>query len=432
MFAQRLSTPQNVEAEAALISCIYVDPNILYEVDIEPEYFYKPENREIVKVIYRLFAEDKPIESLTIKEELRTSNRLEVAGGEGYVDSFPSGEFSPNNAEAYLDLVRDAYVLRNIIDIGTVCIETGYQKGIRVDLAKEKVYSAFSELLDQHEKSKAEVIADIVSKEWDELNFRIKNPDKVGIPTGFGTYDLLCGGLHPGDLVIVAARPGMGKTAWVLKAMLNMAERGVPSLLWEFEMGKSQVAQRLASIISGISLTKIRNGKLTQPEYESVVKAFRHIESLPIYIETDVLATIYDIMVRTRRLKNKHGIQIVAMDHILLAASTSDNLTQELGFISRQMKKLAMDLQIPSLVISQLNRKVEERNDKRPVLSDLRQSGNLEEDADLVCFLYRDEIYNKEAMPGMSEFIIAKHRNGPLATLPLLFQAESTNFVDLE
>lgn len=429
---QRLNTPQNTEAEKAFLCCAIIDSNILYNLKVRPEYFYKPEYKKIWLAIHRLFIDNKPIDFISIREELRVMNSLEEIGGEEFLNSLATDEYVPNNSQYYFNLIKDAYTLRSIIEIGTQCIETGYNPRIQAKVAKERILSTLVEFQNDDDAGRTYSLTDLVQKEWDDLHFRIENPNKIGIMTGFNGYDLLSGGLHEQDLIIIAARPGFGKTALVLKMLLNMAKNGVASYLWEFEMGRSQIVQRLAALESGVSLNKIVNGKLDQKEYNRVAEGLKRLQGLPIYLETNVSASVYDIMTQTRKMVNQFGIKVMALDHVQLIPITAENQTQEIGLISRQIKKIAMELDITCLLVSQLSRSVEKRDDKRPALSDLRQSGNLEENADQVLFLYREEMYEKkENNIGLTELIISKHRNGPLGSLPLLFKAETTNYSDL-
>lgn len=430
--AQRLVVPKNIEAERAVLACVILDPNILFNIKVKSEYFYKPEYKLVWQAINRLFVDDKPVDLVGIKEELRIANKLDEIGGDEFLNSLPSDEFIPNNVEYYLNLIKDSNVLRNIIDIGATCIDTGYNPIIKANVAKEKILSLFQNFQNDDDVGKTYTLNELIQKEWDDLHFRMENPDKIGLMTGFNGYDLLSAGLHPQDLVIVAARPSVGKTALILKMLLNLAKSGVGSYIWEYEMGRSQLIQRLAAIESGVSLSKISNGSINQAEYNKVTDGLKRLQGLPIFLETDVNANIYDIMTQTRKMVNKHGIKIMALDHIQLVPAGSDDQTQEIGNISRQMKKLAMELDITTLVVSQLNRSLEKRQDRRPTLPDLRQSGSLEENADQVVFLYREDYYEKkEDNLGITELIIAKHRNGPLGVVPLHFEAETANYKEL-
>lgn len=768
----KLAIPQNADAEIALLNCIIVDSNLISDLEIKENYFYKPENRKIFSAIYRLNSEGKSIDLITIKEQLRITNSLNEAGGEVYLFSLPSTSFSPSHADSYLSLLADAHKLRNIIELGTLCFETGYNNAVKADVATERISSAFDKLLSDDDVARTYSLANLVSEEWDNLNERITHPEKIGIPTGFKSYDFFTGGFHDSEQLVIAARTGVGKclgkgtkvllfngklanvediksgdqlmgpdskprnvlstttgkemmywvrqnkgidyrvneshilslkrtcTEWskkkgeilnisvkdilprkkniqhrykgykvsikfpkkpvtldpyfiglwlgdgcsanpkiynvdkevidyiyeyaknlgqevhvsdlnrscqgylitrgkrikhdsrcikialrnlnlisnkhipesyllntksirlqvlaglmdsdgylnqrkdsyeivskfenlardikflcdslgyrtsirpkmaksqsgtlskvwriifsgnidevpvkikrkkakswnskvdwtvtgikieedkiddyygftldgdglflledmtvthntslVLKMMLNMAKNGVGSYIWEFEMSRSRILQRLVSIESGVSALKIKNGKLTQPEYDKVTGAMKAIENLPIYIEEDVTASLYEIMSRTRKMVNRHGIKSVIIDHIQLVPSALEEETAQLGFISREMKRLAMDTGITSVLISQLNRNLEYRTDKRPILPDLRQSGKLEEDADKVLFIYRDELYDKkESNEGLAELILAKHRDGPIGSFPVIWNGECVDFTDM-
>lgn len=435
-----LKTPSNIPVEKAILSCIMLDPNLLYNCDIDVEHFYKPEHKHLFRAILLLLSESASIDLITIREKLRTIGKFNEVGGDGFLATFPDKEFVIAHWDNYLKILKDSKTLRDIIHLGTTCITTGYNASIEADNAMVKVHSTYDKLFSADRSDKTYTLADLVSAEFDALNERITSPDKIGIPTGFKKYDMLSGGLHPTDLIVLAARPSMGKTALLLKMLLNLAESGVGSYLWEFEMGKAQLIQRLTSIKSGVDLIKIMHGKLSEEEYNKVTDALTALSGLPIFIETNMSASIYDVMLQTRRKVNSEEIKVVAIDHVQLMLSDGINETQELGNISRQMKKMAMDLDITSILISQLNRNIEKRVGKarKPALSDLRQSGRLEEDADQVLFLYRDNIqeetkagdyYNADVMV---DLILAKHRNGPQGTLPLIFRGRNTNFLDFD
>ena len=705
----RLKVPENVNSEYALISSILSDPEILYNLKIKPEYFYKPELREVCKSILYLFSENKPIDLLSIKEQLRVNNKLDEVGGETFLDTLDKNEYNPAHAEYYLQLIQDAFSLRNIIDLGNAALETGYTPNIQVDVAKNRISDLANKIFEDQQVNKTYSLSDVVDEEWDNLHYRMENPDKIGIPTGFRELDLLTGGLKGSEVWILAARPGFGKclgagtrvvmldgtlkevekikvgdyllgpdskprkvlnttsgidkiykiiqnkgityrvnsqhilslkrsrnefnqhhgdiinisiqdyllksdkfknnykgykssvdfaekpvpiepyylglwlgdgkstapsiysgdieikdylykyaeklnmriherqqqgcveyringgmhlllkslnvynnkhipqiylsnskefrlqllaglldadgsvcgqgyeitqknkylatqikfladslgfrthisdkiasiksigfkstvyritifgdtesipvkisrkklinsnrrvdstmtgikvefdkidtyygfelsgdglflledftvthnSALALKIALNIAKQGHASLFWSFEMSRQSLAQRLVSIESGVNLTKIINAKLTQTEYNKVTDALKYIKTLPIFIESDVGASIYDIMTKTRRMKQKYNIEAIIVDYIQLMTTDDENQTQTLGVLSRNFKKIAMELDITSIILSQLNRNVEMRNDKHPVLSDLRQSGDLEQD----------------------------------------------------
>lgn len=430
-FNNRLRVPENINAEYALISSILAEPETLYNIRFKPDEFYKPELREIAKAINHLFVENKPIDLLSITEQLRIFNKFDEIGGEPFLATLGQNEFNPSHAEYYAELVRDAFALRNIIDLGNACLETGYTPNIQADVAKNRISDLTNKIFEDQQVNRTYTLSDVVSEEWDSLHYRIEHPDEVGILTGFKEMDLITGGFKGSEVWIIAARPGVGKSALALKLALNMAKKGEPSLFWSFEMSRQSLVQRLVSIESGVNLTKIISAKLTQTEYNSVTEALRQIKDLPIYIEADVTASIYDIMTKTRRMKQKKGIKAVFVDYIQLLSTDEDNQTQALGVLSRSFKKLAMELDITSVVLSQLNRNVEMRNDKHPILSDLRQSGDLEQDADKVLFIYRDEVYNpSEANKGLAELMLSKHRNGPTANIGAIYVAENTNFVD--
>ena len=424
-----LTVPSNVGAERSLLSAILADPNVLYNFRFNPAYFYKPEYREVAKSIQGLSIDNQPITLLSITDRLRTVGKLDEVGGTDFVTTFSTSDFSTSHVEYYNELLKSAYTLRAIIGLGQVCIDTGYHPGIQVEIAKERVLREVDSVFSDECEGTTHSVEDLVTQELTDLNERMKDPSKVGIQTGYDGYDILTGGFRETDLIIVAGRPGMGKTALAVKMLLNVAKRGVPVYLVEKEMGRSQLIQRILSIESGINLVKIRNGQLSQPEYDKVIESMKIITPLPMYIEPEANIDIYDVLTRTRKMVRNKGIKVMALDHVQLLTTDSRNETSELSMISRSLKNLAMDSSISVLILSQLSRAVELRDDKRPILSDLRQSGSLEQDADIVNFLYREELYNPTAAnSGLAELIIAKHRNGPIGALPMMFRAETTDY----
>lgn len=428
----RLKVPENVNSEYALISSILSDPEILYNLKIKPEYFYKPELREVCRCILYLFGENKPIDLLSIKEQLRINNKLDEVGGDTFLDTLDKNEYNPAHAEYYLQLIQDAFSLRNIIDLGNAALETGYTPNIQVDVAKNRISDLANKIFEDQQINKTYSLSDVVDEEWDNLHFRMENPDKIGIPTGFRELDLLTGGMKEAEMIIIAARTSVGKSALALKLAYNMAIQGHASLFWSYEMSRQSLVQRLVSINSGVNLTKIINAKLNQTEYNKVTDSLKYVKTLPIFFQEDVTSTIYDIMTKTRRMKQKYNIKALFVDYIQLMTTEDENQTQELGILSRNFKKLAMELKITSVILSQLNRNVESRNDKHPILSDIRQSGDIEQNGDKIIFIYRDEIYNpSEANKGIAELMLSKNRNGATANIAVGYIGETTNFVDL-
>jgi replicative DNA helicase len=427
-----LTVPSNIGAERSLLSAVLADPNTLYNFELNPAFFYKPEYREIAKVIKDLYVDGQPITMLSITERLRTSNKLDEVGGVEFLATFRSSDFSTEHVEFYNGLLRSAYTLRAIINLGQICIDTGYHPNIKVEVAKERILREVDTVFADEGIASTNSAEDLVEQELTDLNERMKDPTKVGVQSGYEGYDTLTGGFRTTDLIILGGRPGMGKTALAVKMLMNVAKRGIPIYLIEKEMGKSQLIQRMLALESGVNLLKIRNGQLNQSEYDLIVAAMKRIKPLPFYIENEVAIDIYDILTRTRKMVRTKGVQIMALDHVQLLLTDAQNETAELSLISRSLKNLAMDSNISVLMLSQLNRSVEQRNDKRPILSDLRQSGSLEQDADIVNFLYREEVYNPTpSNAGMAELIIAKHRNGPIGTLPMIFRGETTDYLGM-
>jgi replicative DNA helicase len=427
-----LVVPSNLDAERSLLSAVIADPNTLYNFRFEPAFFYKPEYKEVAKAIKDLFVDGQPITILSITERLRVTNKLDEIGGVAFLVELPTSNFSLTHIDYYNNLLKSSYTLRSIINLGQICIDTGYHPNIKIETAKERVIKEFDSVFVDEGTETTHTAEELVNQELVDLNERMHNPNRIGIQTGYDGYDTLTGGFRDSDLIIFAGRPGMGKTAIIIKMLMNVSKNGTPVYLIEKEMGKSQLIQRMLSIESGVNLLKIRNGQLNQSDYDLVVSAMKRIKPLPFYIENEVSIDVYDIITRTRKMVRTKGVKVMALDHVQLLLTDQNNETAELSMISRSLKNLAMDSNMAVVMLSQLNRAVEQRTDKRPILSDLRQSGSLEQDADIVNFLYREEVYNPTTSnAGMAELIIAKHRNGPTGTLPMVFRGETTDYLGM-
>jgi len=430
--------PQNIEAERAVLASILIDDKALDKIVhfISSDDFYHPAHKIIYSSLIKLSEENKPIDIITLSSRLEDANLLEKVGGIEYISTLVG--IIPNSANIlyYANIIKDKALLRNLISATS-------------DIS-EKCYSHFgdvSELLDDAEKNifriaeyklKSEVrhLGSIITETFEVLESLYNRQDKItGTPTGYVDLDKMTNGLQKSDLIIIAGRPGMGKTAFALNIALNAASKYDKTVaIFSLEMSSGQLVQRLLSSEARIESSKLRSGRFNMEEWTKLASVAGQLNELKIFIDDTPAISSMEIRAKCRRIKKEHGLELVIVDYLqLMSGSRADNREQQISEISRSLKALAKELNVPVIALSQLNRSVENRTDKRPVPSDLRESGAIEQDADVIMFLYRDEFYNKETKyPGITEVIIAKHRNGPTGTVPLAFIKEFTRFENAE
>jgi replicative DNA helicase len=442
--------PQAVELEKAIIGAMMIDKRGVDEViDIitEKEIFYLPEHQEIYDAIFSLFKEGKPIDIYTVTEALRSRGTLQEVGGEYYLITLSNIVATAAHIEYHARIVLQMYVKRRLIEISGEITEKAYDETVDVldllDNAEQELFKVSQGSLKRGNDNIANVIADVK----EHLEQLAKQEGLSGISTGFPSLDDYTSGWQNGDLIIIAARPGMGKTAFVLSMARNMAvDHNVPVAIFNLEMTADQLGKRLLSIETEIPADKFRSGKLTEREWQVLNNNIAKISEAKIYINDSSMLSIFDLRAQARRLKSQFDIGILIIDYLQLMTAQSNhksgNREQEISTISRNLKALAKELNIPVIALSQLSRKVEERSDKgghkRPQLSDLRESGAIEQDADIVSFIYRPEYYKiiqwEDDTPtdNQAEFIIAKHRNGKTGNIRMRFDGQFGRFSELQ
>jgi len=441
--------PQAVELEKAILGAMMIDKRGVDEVIdiIEKDAFYLPEHQEIYDAVFSLFQEGKPIDILTVTEELRKRGTLQQIGGEYYLIGLSNVVASAAHAEYHARIVLQMYVKRRLIEISGEIIEKSYDETVDVldllDKAEQELFKVSQGSLKKGNVNISSVVTD-VKKQLEQL---AKLEGLSGIPSGFSSLDDYTSGWQKGELIIIAARPGMGKTAFVLSMARNMAvDHKVPVAIFNLEMTSDQLIKRLLSIETEIPAEKFRSGKLSDMEWNLLNSKIDKISEAPIYINDSSMLSIFDLRAQARKLKSQYDIGILIIDYLqLMTAQTNNkngNREQEISTISRNLKALAKELDIPVIALSQLSRKVELRGEKgghkRPQLSDLRESGAIEQDADIVSFIYRPEYYkilnwedSEESTENQAEFIIAKHRNGKTGEIRLRFDANFGRFSEL-
>jgi replicative DNA helicase len=439
LLAQRLP-PQNLEAEVSVLGGVLLDNealNRVLEVMKEGD-FYRESHRKIFSAILDLYEKSEPVDLITLTEALKKREALEAVGGVEYLNSLVNSVPTAANISYYAKIVKEKAILRKLINRSTDIISQVY--GVSGDV---------DDFLDQAERSIFEISEDRVRPSFYPLKDIIKASFKTierlyekrqlitGVPTGFTKLDELTSGLQPSDLIIVAGRPSMGKTALALDiAAYAAVEGGIPSAIFSLEMAKEQLALRMLCSEAKVDAHRLRGGFLSESDWPKLTRAAGSLSEAPIFIDDTPGLSALEMRAKSRRLKAEHNLGLVVVDYLQLmrGRADSDNREQEISDISRSLKALAKELNVPVMALSQLNRRVEERGDRRPQLSDLRESGAIEQDADVIIFLYRDEVYNKSQdnpNKGKAEIIIGKQRNGPTDKFELTFLDKFTCFENL-
>jgi replicative DNA helicase len=439
--AQPKAPPYSIEAEQSVLGGLMLDNRAWNELSdrLSAEDFYREDHQLIYRAISELVGTGRPCDFVTLSEHLKARNQLDEAGGLAYLGSLANDTPSAANVLAYADIVRERAVLRGLVAAGGDIAELGFRADGRsyaelLDLAEQKVFALRSRA--EHARSSYHTMPDLMQKLEAKIEFLRDNPTGLaGLSTGFVDLDAKTTGLHPGDLVILAGRPSMGKTSFAL----NVAEHVVlyekkPAAVFSMEMPAEQLALRILSSFARIPMGRLRGGELDDRDWDRLVSQGGLIREAPLYIDETGALSPLELRARARRIKARHGLGLIVVDYIQLmqVPGTKENRTNEISEISRSLKALAKELEVPVIALSQLNRGVEQRDNKRPRMADLRESGGIEQDADLVVFIYRDEVYNRESPDaGTAEIIIAKQRNGPLGTVKTAFLGEFTRFDNL-
>lgn len=433
--------PHSAEAEQSVLGACLISREALAlvaEIISEPSAFYRTAHQMIFESVLFLYEKGEPVDLITLTNELRNRSKLEEIGGVDYltglIDSVPTAA----NAEYYAGIVKNKYTLRNLIAAGMNITYFGYNEEDHVDEVVDRAEQEIFALSQKRLTSDFVPISDVISVTFEKLEELYRRKAHVtGVPSGFKDLDYHTAGFQRGNLIIVAARPSMGKTAICLNMAQHIAiKEKLPVAIFSLEMPKEDLAQRFLCSEARVDGQKLKTGHLQESDWPHITRAIESLSQAPIYIDDTGNLSVMEIRSKARRLKSKHGIEFIIIDYLQQMRgnpSFKGDRNQEISDISRQLKALSKELNVPVLALSQLNRGVESRNDKRPMLSDLRESGSIEQDADLVLFIYRDSYYNpKSEMQNRAEVIIAKHRNGPLATINLMFLNQFATFVPEE
>lgn len=430
--------PQSLEAEQAVLGALLVSGDgVSRVVDVlEPEYFYRKAHQIVYASMLDLYDKNEPIDIVTVSQCLKDEGKLELVGGRQYITDLSTSVATTANLEYYAKLVQEKALMRSLIRAGTEIVGTCYEE-TEADVALDKAEHLIFTLAQKRNMQSLTHIKHIVETSFQQIEARYENRDALsGVPSGFYDLDAMTSGFQKNDLVIIAARPSMGKTAFVLNiAQAAAVENNTPVAIFSLEMSKESLVQRMLCADARIDANRLRTGHLHTNDWTQLAMAMGRLGEAPVFIDDSAMMNVLEIRAKCRRLKAEtKGLGMVIIDYIQLLQGRkggTDNRVQEVSEISRGLKTLARELETPVIALSQLSRAVEARQNKRPMLSDLRESGSIEQDADLVMFIYRDEYYNPESEKrGEAEIIIAKQRNGPVGTVDLLYQGSITRFLN--
>ncbi len=428
--------PHSIEAEEAVLGAILINSgetmNRVVEI-LKPQSFYSPGNRLIFEAMMNMFNQNKPIDCLSIAEYFNSKNALDSIGGREYLNDLVIDTILTSNIEYYANIIKESALKRELINAGSLIIEESFknpESGVSLEYAEKLIF----EISQSKTSGQLETLSSILPETVEQLEYKYNNKGScTGVPSDYYDLDALTAGFQKSDLIILAARPSMGKTAFALNIGQNVAIRhNIPVAVFSLEMSKVQLVQRILCSEAEIDAQRVRTGDIAPNDWQKIAECMDKLHVSPLYIDDTAGVSVSDIRAKCRRLKmQRPDLGMVIIDYLQLIddRSSSDRI-QQISAISRNLKSLARELNVPIIALSQLSRKVEERNDKRPMLSDLRESGAIEQDADIVMFIYREEYYDKDNpnVKNKAKVIIAKQRNGPTGEVELLFQGATTKF----
>ena len=437
--------PQNIEAEQAVLGAMLIDKEAIAKATelLSADDFYREAHRVIFSAMLELYNKNEAVDMVTVTEILKCDNKLEDIGGIAYITSLANVVLTAANVKYHAEIVAEKSVLRQLVRVSTEIAAMGYEANDDVGTLLDTAESRILEISNRKKKNDFTAINDILMDSVQSIESLLQNKGGLtGLPSGFADLDKLTSGLQPSDFLILAARPSMGKTALALNIVQNVALRAHKAIggeprsvaFFSLEMSKEQLVNRMLCAEAGIDSQRLRVGEMHDEDWTHLWDACDTMSRAKIYIDDTAGITAMDMRSRARRLKAEHGLDLIVVDYLQLMQGSgkrnnSGDRQQEVSEISRSLKALARELDVPVLALSQLSRSVESRQVKRPMLSDLRESGSLEQDADIVAFLYREDYYNPDTENKHTELIIAKHRNGPVDTVNLFFQKQFTKFV---
>jgi len=429
--------PYSQEAEEAVIGAVLVNAESFITVSsfLAVEDFYILRHQFLWEAMQRISERNEPIDYLTVQEELRTMGRLNDIGGPAYITQLINTVPTSVHAEIYGRLVERAAIRRRMLIAADEIKALALDEDLAIEQVTTDAESRLFKVTERNVRRDVINLREALGDYFDRIEHLMQYPNEtIGLPTGFRDIDTMLGGLQRSDLLIFAGRPGMGKTSFLLSVTSNAAKLGGRIAIFSMEMGADQLVQRLISMETGINSQKLRLGQLNQRDWNLFVQAVKRMDAFRIFIDDSPALTPLQLRTKCRRLVHEHGLDLVVVDYLQLmngGGNFENNRVQEISYISRSLKELARELNVPVFTAAQLSRAVEQRHDKRPQLSDLRESGSIEQDADIVMFLYRDVVYNEATeFPNRADILVSKHRNGPTGTVSLHFENSLTKFTD--
>jgi replicative DNA helicase len=432
------TVPHDLHAEESLLGAMLLARDAIAEaVQVcNPDDFYKPAHGHLFEAITSLYARGEPADPITVADELRRANLLDTVGGPSVFVSLQANTPAIGNAPRYAHIVEEHALLRRLIRVGSDIAELGYEIPEDVSAAVDRAENMVFQVGQRRVADTMSPIRELLEQSLDHLEALYERGESItGVPTGYTDLDERLAGLQPSNLVIVGARPSMGKTSFALGMVAHAAmDAATPVLLFSLEMSNQEIVQRLLCAEARVDATRMRNGRLLETDWPKISHAIGRLGEAPIYVDDNPNLTIMDIRAKARRLKSREGLGLVVVDYLQLMTGRAgaENRQVEVSEVSRGLKILARELKVPVVALSRLSRNLESRADKRPMLADLRESGSLEQDADVVMFLYRDEVYNAESSDrGTAEVIVSKHRNGPTGVCQLAFLSQYTRFANM-
>ena len=432
--------PHDTEAEQAVLGSMLTDQDAVIDAIevLKPEDFYRDDNKYIYEAILNLYNKAEPIDIITVKSELISMGKFEIVGGFEYLGVLPDKVPLAANAERYIKIVEEKSILRQLIKASNELVDLGYAQNEEVEAIMDQAEKKIFDIMQGKNQKGFSVIKDVLIESFAEIEKLYNQKEPItGVPTGFADLDYKTAGLHNSDLVLIAARPAMGKSAFALNIASNAAINAkVPVAIFNLEMSKSQLVNRMLCSEAMVDSNKIRTGKIEEDDWVKLATALGPLSEAPIYIDDTAGISIAEIRAKCRKLKLEKNVGLVVIDYLQLiqgSGKRNSSREQEISEISRSLKILAKELDIPVIALSQLSRAAEQRADHRPMLSDLRESGAIEQDADIVMFLYRDDYYNPDTdKKNIAEVILAKHRAGSTGTVELLWMGNYTKFANIE
>jgi replicative DNA helicase len=434
--------PQNIEAEASLLGALLIDPDAIVKIadTITEDDFYEEKNKRIYEAISQLYEKHSPIDVLTLADQLRTTGYLELAGGASHLTELTNFVPTAAHVEQYADLVSQKALRRRLIKASQDITNLGYDEATGIQALIEDAEARLFEVSQKHVKQDITSLEEILSDSFERLDDLHKDKGKIrGVPTGFKDMDNILAGLQRSDLFILAARPSMGKTALSLNIAHNVAVGAeLPVLIFSLEMSKEQLVDRMLSVESGVDAWALRTGNLSDSDFEKIGQAMGSLSEAQIYIDDSPSITVSELRTKARREAHQRPLGLIVVDYLQLMSggrrfSAEGNRVQEISEISRGLKQIARELNVPLMALSQLSRSVESRSPQIPQLADLRESGSIEQDADVVAFIYREDYYNPDTdRKSITDIFIKKHRNGPTGAVELYFDGKKQRFRSLD